>query len=129
MNNKNYRTRDQQRSGLVFEKVRSIENTDNQKKYGSLCLSAATLIRSAGLVQALAFYAAKNDNHHQLLLQHLESELKTMGILAPNDQLMNRTMDADLITYMRLTQETIALCQWHKRFAQSVLKAETGGES
>jgi CRISPR type III-B/RAMP module-associated protein Cmr5 len=113
---------------LVFENVRSIENSAIQKKYGSISLSAATLMRTAGLVQALAFYAAKNEKHHLQLMKHLESELKDMGILTLNDQLMNRAMDADLTTYMRLTQETIALCQWHKRFAQSVLKAETGGE-
>jgi CRISPR type III-B/RAMP module-associated protein Cmr5 len=125
---KNIQTRNQKRARLVFENVRSIENSAIQKKYGSISLSAATLMRTAGLVQALAFYAAKNEKHHLQLMNHLESELKDMGILTLNDQLMNRAMDADLTTYMRLTQETIALCQWHKRFAQSVLKAETGGE-
>jgi len=122
------RTRDQRRAGLVFENVRHVEGAPIHKKYGALCLSAATLVRTAGLVQALAFYKAKNEAHHQRLLDHLETELRDIGMLAGDSDLLNQVIQSDLVAYMRLTQETIALCQWHKRFAQSVLKAEPGEE-
>lgn len=121
-------TRDQQRSKLVFENVRSVENSPIQNKYGAVSLSATTLVRTVGLVQALAFYTSKNEDHHQRFLEHLEAELKALGILEKNEAIMNKVMSADLMTYMRLTHETVALCQWHKRFAQSVLKAEAGEE-
>ena len=44
-----------------------------------------------------------------------------------NADIFDFVINCDLVEYMRLTYETLALCQWHKRFAQSVLKAESGG--
>jgi CRISPR-associated protein Cmr5 len=120
------RTRDQKRAELVFPKVRELEGGNLAKKYGAVALSAATLIRTAGLVQAIAFYEAKDKDHHKKLLEHLKAELNDLGVLPTGRGLREYAASCDLLTYMRLTRETIALCQWHKRFAQSVLKVEPG---
>lgn len=122
------RTRDQIRAAMVFEHVRPLENKVIRKDYGSVANNAPTLIRTAGLLQALAFYEAKGKEHHVLLLQNLETELRELGILPGDAALRSFVMNCDLVAYMRLTQEVLALCQWHKRFAQSVLKVEPGEE-
>jgi CRISPR-associated protein Cmr5 len=105
-----------------------MENEPIRKNYGAIANNAPTLVRSAGLLQALAFYEAKGEEHHVRLLQNLETELRELGILPADATLRTFVMNCDLVTYMRLTQEVLALCQWHKRFAQSVLKVEPGEE-
>lgn len=127
--NRELRTQDQRRAHLVYENVRSIENKPFAKKYGGLALPAATLIRQCGLVQALAFYEAKAEDHHKQFVAHLRQELKQLGFLPTTpgkDGLREEAMRCDLTDYMRLTKETLALCQWHKRFAQSILKVQPG---
>ena len=130
-------TRDQIRAQLVFKAIKTIEpNETLSKDYGALALSAPTLIRISGLVQTLAFYKAKaksNQNkakpkcHHEKFINHLSDELKSINMLPKNADIFDFVINCDLTAYMRLTYETLALCQWHKRFAQSVLKAESGG--
>jgi CRISPR-associated protein Cmr5 len=120
------RTRDQKRAELVFPKVQELEGENLAKTYGAVALSAATLIRTAGLVQAIAFYEAKGKDHHNIFLEHLKAELNDLGVLPAGQGLRQYAASCDLLAYMRLTRETIALCQWHKRFAQSVLKVEPG---
>lgn len=123
------RTRDQRRAQLVYENTRSIENRPFAKKYGGLALPAATLIRQCGLVQALAFYEAKAEDHHRQFVAHLQQELTQLGFLSTEPggpELREQAMRCDVTEYMRLTKETLALCQWHKRFAQSILKVQPG---
>lgn len=127
------KTVDQKRAAIVFKHVKDVErDTEVAKKYGSLALSAPTLIRTAGLVQALAFYEAKGKDHHLKLLDHWTQELKNLGILPKGKENLREYAASDscgLVEYMRLTREVLALSQWHRRFAQSVLKAKTGGET
>jgi len=121
-------TRDQIRAQLVFDDIKTIEpDKALSKDYGALALSAPTLIRTSGLVQTLAFYQAKGKPHHVKFINHLNQELKTINLLHENADIFNFVINCDLTAYMRLTYETLALCQWHKRFSQSVLKAESGG--
>ncbi len=121
-------TRDQIRAQLVFEAIKAIEpNEALSQDYGTLALTAPTLIRTSGLVQTLAFYKAKGKEHHEQFINHLNQELKSINMLPENADLFDFVINCNLVEYMRLTYETLALCQWHKRFAQSVLKAETGG--
>lgn len=122
-------TRDQKRAAMVFARIQPLATEGKLgKKYGALALNAPTLIRTAGLAQAVAFYEAKNEPHHKRFLQHLEDELREIQVLPNGDGLRHHAVNCDLTTYMRLTRETLALCQWHKRFSQSVLKVEPGGD-
>lgn len=121
-------TRDQRRASLVYEHTRSIENAPFAKKYGSLVLASATMFRQCGLVQAIAFYEAKAEEHHKKFVDHLQHELTVLGSLSSGKGLRDHAMHCDLAAYMRLTREALALCQWHKRFAQSILKVQPGEE-
>ncbi len=118
--------RDQVRARKVFDHIKPLENDPMGKLYGSLALAAPILIRTAGLLPAIAFYKAKNKPHHQKLLANLEAELKSLNILADDSTLHAHLLDCDLNRYIRLTREVLILCRWHKRYAQSVLKVEPG---
>jgi CRISPR-associated protein Cmr5 len=119
-------TRDQQYATLAFEKVNAFQTatTDEakQKKYGSMAHKLPVLIRTAGLSQSLAFLDARGSEEQQQLLQHLA---ETIG--ATNSAtLLSRVRAAELGEYMRLTHDAQTALLWFKRFAQSVLKVESG---
>lgn len=131
---KNLKTTDQKRAGIVFKHVMEIkakkDDAELAEKYGSLALAAPTLIRTAGLVQALAFYEAKGKEHHLTLITNWTRELKYLDVILEDKNNLLEYVASDscgLVEYMRLSREVLALSQWHRRFAQSVLKAETGG--
>jgi len=75
------------------------------------------LIRTAGLVQALAFVEARGKEIQKRLLTDLKATIE------PNDPrtLLIHAQNADLSEYMRLTQQIMAALLWYKRFAQSIL--------
>ena len=131
-----FKTTNQERAAIVFKHVKALEgDTEQAQRYGSLALAAPTLIRSAGLVQALAFYEAKGNQkekeYYTTLINNWTEELKGRKII-PEDTKNLREYAASscsLVEYMRLTREILALSQWHRRFAQSILKAETGGDT
>jgi len=133
--NKKLKTRDQKRAEIVFKHIQEILDLSKteecqgiKQKYGSLVISAPTLIRTAGLMQTLAFYEAKNDEHHKILLKNLYNELKELKIIASDAKELNNYIRSEcgLIEYMRLTKEILSIFQWHRRFAQSVLKVKLG---
>lgn len=120
-------TRDQLYASDAFKKVSAFakkheEGSDERKQYGSMAHKLPVLIRTAGLAQALSFVEARGKEHsHQQLLRDLA---ETVG--EPN--LCQRARAAHVVEYMRLTQKALAALLWYKRFAQSVLKIETGEE-
>lgn len=106
----------------VFGKVKQVQ-TDNldEKKYGAMSHKLPVLIRTAGLAQALAFVEARGAK--EIEAQRLLSDLAAV-VGKPNLASCSRT--ASLREYMFLTQQSLEALLWFKRFAQSVLKVESG---
>ena len=135
-------TIDQKRSKLVFEHVMEIQSKKYALDYGRLALSAPTMLRRAGLMQALAFFEAKGSRpakadqgeaeqtgktHYRELVERWLVELIALGRVPDGTtSLRGYAETCCLVEYMRLTREVLALAQWHRRFAQSVLKVEPG---
>ena len=119
-------TRDQEYAAQIFQQVQEVASWEakEKKKYGSMAHKLPVLIRSAGLVQALAFVAARGNSSQQRLLEHV-AVVVGEGNAA---QLLSRSRTADLAPYMALTQRVIAALLWYKRFAQSVLGVEQDGD-
>ena len=119
-------TRDQEYAAQIFQQVQGVASLGEKerKKYGSIAHKLPILIRSAGLVQALAFVAARGSPSQQRLLEHI-AVVVGEGTAA---QLLNRSRTADLASYMALTQRVSVALLWYKRFAQSVLDIEQGGD-
>ena len=123
------RTREQKYAATVYALVQnfdhSIKDEKQRVRYASLCHSVAIMIRSAGLVQALAFACRKQDQGNQQFVRDLAQAL---GYSGDNNQLklLEASYTASLMEYMYLTQDTLAVLLWFKRFAQSILKVEQG---
>ncbi len=86
-------------------------------QYGTLCHKLPILIRTAGLAQALAFVQTRKEAAYTELLDHLAD---VVGC-ANGKELAEKSRSAELGAYMRLTQQTLAVLVWYKRFAESVL--------
>jgi len=102
----------------VYEQVATVrEKEPEYKKYGAMAHKLPLLIRTAGLVQALAFVEARGKEIQKRLLTDLKATIE------PNDPrtLLVHAQNADLSEYMRLTQQIMAALLWYKRFAQSIL--------
>ncbi len=124
------RTLEQQFAQTIYEQVAQIEPKSQQaKEYGSMAHKLPVLIRQAGLVQALAYVAARGKSGAKQLLDDLATTLGFEGD-KPGEQLLARSREATLLDYMRLTREATVALTWYKRFAQSVLgidPTEEGG--
>jgi CRISPR-associated protein Cmr5 len=116
-------TRDQKYAVDVYKRVSQVEEK-NRNSYGSMAHKLPILIRTAGLVQALAFVESKAKNNTALkqLLNDLSETVDKPGILT------EAARTAPLSEYMLLTQQTMAALLWYKRFAQSVLGIQAGDE-
>ncbi|HRV94358.1 MAG TPA: type III-B CRISPR module-associated protein Cmr5 [Anaerolineae bacterium] len=123
-------TRDQKYAAKIYEQVSALPENDHQK-YGTMSHKLPILIRTAGLVQALAFVEARGEEAQKKLLDHIAI------VVGVDDRanLLRQSRTAALSDYMNLTQQVLTALLWYKRFAQSILKVdasdagtETGGQ-
>lgn len=114
------RTRNQEYAAQIFEQVTQV-GEDERKKYGSLAHRLPVLIRTAGLAQALAFVDARGGAAGERLLKDIAAVVK-------EEKLLERSREAKLPEYMRLTRDVLAALAWYKRLAQSVLGVEAGAD-
>lgn len=96
----------------------------NQKKYGTMAHKLPVLVRTAGLVQAVAFVQTRGSEAQKELLSHLAETLGYEGV---------NTFAADARThnlqdYMLLTRRVLAALLWYKRFAESILDVLSSDE-
>ncbi len=90
---------------------------EQYKKYGAMAHKLPILIRTAGLMQALAFVCSRGTQVQQRLLIDLQA------IIEPGESqtLLKHVSTAELSDYILLTQRIMAALLWYKRFAQSIL--------
>lgn len=97
-----------------------------RKKYGTMAHKLPILIRTAGLVQALAFVEAKGTKT-DAWKDYLNDVAQTVG--RDNGQaLLQESQNAQLNKYIYLTREVSAALLWYKRFAESILKVEASDQ-
>lgn len=120
-------TRDQRYATKIYTQVQEIKQQEKAErdKYGSMAHKLPVLIRTAGLAQALAFVAARGSGAQKMLLRHL-AEVVEAG---DQDELLQRSRSANLVDYMRLTQQVMDALVWYKRFAQSVLDVDASQDA
>jgi CRISPR-associated protein Cmr5 len=122
-------TLDQQRAMLAFDHVSQVSRLDEgrRKKYASMVHAMPTLLRSAGLSQALHFVASRSDENQRELLAHFAAQLRRVdGTIVGTAELLDRVRGANLSLYLRLTNEALACATWYRRFVQGMLKIEAG---
>ena len=121
-------TRDQERATSAHTRVKKFgednPNKPERDKYGSMAHKLPVLIRSSGLAQALVFVEARGKPQHRELLEHIAATAKYTN----TEKLLEQSRTTDLLAYMHLTREVLAICLWYKRFSQSLLDADGTGE-
>lgn len=127
-------TREQRYAAHSYQQVAAwgqehAKGTKERNQYGAMAHKLPVLVRTAGLVQALAFVDARDEKAHQQLLTHLAATISD-GRATPltAKELVKRSREAPLPEYMRLSQQVMAALLWYKRFAQSVLEVVQGDE-
>ena len=107
-------TLEQQRAEYAWKKVQGCD-----EKYTSLAKGAPALIMSNGLMQSLAFYASKDQKHHEALNKHILGWLCERELVGSDDfaTAMNRLYEACPADYRRATGEALELLKWVRQFA------------
>lgn len=130
------RTRDQRLAALIFHRVRAVPEEQRQK-YGTAAHRLPMLIRTAGLVQALAFMKSRNKAGIDQLLadlctavlhlpEQLESDEPAHGGNA--DELLTQSREGDLATYMMHTTRALQALGFMRRYVKSELKIDASDD-
>lgn len=116
-------TREQKRARSAFERVSQHRGKEAswRDQYGGMAHKLPVLVRQAGLAQALAFVESRGKEAHRVFLEDLA---QTLGL--SKNELLKQSREAQLSQYLRFSREVLAVAQWYKRFAQSVLDVEAG---
>ena len=88
-----------------------------------MALKLPVLVRTAGLVQALAFVESRGKQPFDDLLRDLAQVVINEN--ADAALLLSRSRTDDLQGYIHLTRRTLTALDWFKRFAQSILNVES----
>jgi CRISPR-associated protein Cmr5 len=116
------RTLEQERAAYAWSVLKKRGSVP--KEYVSAVSGAPALIMQNGLLQAVAYFWNKDDKENREVARHL-MEWLAQRKLAKNGELttfLPSLMDADASTYMRATEEAIALLKWLKHFGRSLEK-------
>lgn len=113
--------RQQEWSRQALDRVRKAKDggSDYARKYRTLCMKGAGLIRQSGLIQALVFLEARSGEEGKAFARDLAA-VRGGNI----DHLKKEAQDADLRRYMVLTNDVVNIAIWFRRFAQSELAEE-----
>ncbi len=125
---------DQQRAAFAWARVEQARNElgDGYGDYKNLAKAAPALIMNNGLMQTLAFFWSKGNehdpkklernglDHHDLLRRDILEWLgRQFGMPRDYMQMMNAMFRADSEQYRLATGETMHLLRWLRQFADS----------
>ena len=118
---------DQQRARYAWENVQASSD------YVNLAKAAPALIMSNGLMQTLAFYKAKDKDHHRALCEQIcgwlhhryPGKIDSADFAAVMSGLYG---DSEPRFYREASEEVLALLRWIRQFAAAVNQAKQGAE-
>ncbi len=114
-------TRQQEWAKHAHARVVRHRDQSDEKRYSTLCMKAPSLIRQAGLIQAVAFLRTR-DAEGLAFVDDLATGLGLTG----GQTLQDNAHRADLPQYMALSRNVSALAVWFRRFAQAELQQDEG---
>lgn len=123
------RTLEQEYAESVYRKVTAFgenhpKDDTGRNQYGSMAHKLPILIRTAGLAEALAFVESRGKEAHKSLLDDLAAVISENS----REELLRKSRNEGLQSYMYLTRRTMLALKWFKRFAQSVLEVDATAE-
>ncbi|MEI7450779.1 MAG: type III-B CRISPR module-associated protein Cmr5 [Desulfomonile sp.] len=114
----------QERSLFALEELKKIGKVE---KFDKLVSSLPAMILQNGFGQALAFLLAKGSTeknaHHRQAFDIVALWLKKRGIItkAARDEVMQEISSLPQGDYLRAQEETLAILEWLKRYANAGL--------
>lgn len=120
------KTIDISRAEYAYKKVSEVIKEDEKKKYLSLVRSFPILIHNNGYATATALLYSKKEGNkeYKLLYEHISNWLLKPNIKGKED-LMELIIKKSNEDYKRLSNETMALLIWLKRFAEGMISDDT----
>lgn len=117
------RTRDQEYAAQVLKQVTQMAQAEEKARngYGSMSHRLPVLIRTAGLAQALGFVESRGTLEQKQLIRDIAEVIRVPDIC-------ERSRQADLGEYMKLTRDVMAALVWYKRFAESLLNIQSDAD-
>ncbi len=123
------RTRSQKMAEEIYRQVRLVE--DGQKDdYGNACMKLAPLVLSDGLMQTVAFYEvkAKKKAGFMAFLRDLQECVQPGG--DAGGSLHEWLLHCENgVAYMSMTRRVLDAAVWYKRFAESLLDADSAASN
>ncbi|OIN65734.1 type III-B CRISPR module-associated protein Cmr5 [Exiguobacterium sp. KRL4] len=121
---------DQLRAGFSYDAIQiAKESSAKQSEVKSYIKKMPLLIKTNGLAQTLAFYRAKGtgSKSYQIVYEMLSTWFRAetpFKMMTTEDGFLEQVIRLDTRQYMLLTDETILLLNWLRRFADIELKKE-----
>ncbi|MDP5213947.1 type III-B CRISPR module-associated protein Cmr5 [Pseudoalteromonas tunicata] len=121
-------------ASAAFKQINSRKEVsiEKNKKYATLVHKLPTMILQNGLAQTTGFLLAKNEEHHQALLEDLTLVFKQVDAklanIANGEALHKEIIESDLYQIMRMTREALEIAGWLRRYVQGILKIDATGD-
>ena len=112
-------TKEQSMAQKAFLRVSERQSESDFNDYKSFALTFPSLIHSCGLVQAISFACSKKKNKYVEDLQSVFNEIDT-GDLA------QRSREALIMEYMRISRHALSAASWIKRYCQAAPDKKEG---
>ena len=118
-------------AGLAMRRVKEVNGFEGsgpestKARYQKLCQSFPVMVRQSGLMQSLAFSAAKAEKDEGLPQAHKRILGDVAAILNESEgELLEAVQIADAPDYIRKTQAVLEAWVYFKRFSKSLLDVE-----
>ncbi|MCB8818361.1 type III-B CRISPR module-associated protein Cmr5 [Desulfosporosinus shakirovi] len=112
------------RASFAYEKVSKISQKGCKQEYRSLVRSFPVMIQTNGFGASIAFLFSKSKKEaHKALYEDISAWLSKENLI--NADLMGAVTRQDRDGYKMMTNETMALLLWLKRFAEGMINSET----
>lgn len=117
----------------AFERInsRTTNTSEDNKKYATLVHKLPTMILQNGLAQTTGFLLAKNERHHQVLLEDLILIFKEIDTnfreIKDGKGFHSIIIQSDLYPIMSMTRKALEISGWLRRYVQGILKIGADG--
>ena len=125
---RNSKTLDQERAAYAWARVQAAKRTlkGSFESYVNLAKAAPALIMQNGLMQTLAFYEGKSEQHHAALLEDIATWVCQRMRWPTSGDIYSIVMQGlhgfSGLDYMRATREALDVLKWIRQFAAAAHK-------
>lgn len=118
-------TRTQTVADTTWPLVSAVALTSSRRKYRAACCEAGSLVRSSGLLAALAFWNVRGakaaEAHWWTVADHLKISLGTLRVIPLGEPLLEHLRSCDNSTYFQITRQALLVLTWMKRQAEVLI--------